>query len=495
MVNPAPVRVARKSTMNSPLVKAANKIVTSPTFAKARSIDFDKKNEYDKFIKFIESSNKELLKIKLPSKDEVMKAGGLGEGADKGGGPSPLLTTLLGGGLGAILTKLFQKFKPFRKLRKFLFPKRFRARLRKLRMDLLRPFRKFKNFILELPGKIKAKLTQYADEAVQILRKYTDDAVLALKNLPKAKWIQNLIAKSQGLYDNALKMSDDAFRIGKEFITNSKTAKVAKSIAQKSSGKLGSMTLGEFTVIGGIIADVSMGIYRLKEGDNTGAALSFLSAIPLIGLPVAAVDIARDFNAFDDDSTFLGKLDFLDWLKTNKDNPNYIDKRTDEQKEIDEDLDAYLKKEYEKDIKQQLKDIEGRKGKSFKGTRLRLGRELEGLDELTSTQLRTKTKYLVEDDLKLFRKDASSHEDIKKFLDNIEKSESISTESFFSENITTLIDNSQIFLLPDSNTSKSMFTGSSSVPPINITNTMIDFDYSKANSGFTDELLFLKLDK
>ena len=69
MVNPAPVRVARKSTMNSPLVKAANKIVTSPTFTKARSIDFDKKNEYDKFIKFIESSNKELLKIKLPSKD------------------------------------------------------------------------------------------------------------------------------------------------------------------------------------------------------------------------------------------------------------------------------------------------------------------------------------------------------------------------------------------------------------------------------------------
>ena len=44
MVNPAPVRVVRKSTMNSPLVKAANKIVTSPTFAKARSIDFDKKN-------------------------------------------------------------------------------------------------------------------------------------------------------------------------------------------------------------------------------------------------------------------------------------------------------------------------------------------------------------------------------------------------------------------------------------------------------------------
>ena len=494
MVNPAPVRVARKSTMNSPLVKAANKIVTSPTFAKARSIDFDKKNEYDKFIKFIESSNKELLKIKLPSKDEVMRAGGLGGDADDSKG-SPLLKSLLGTLLGGGLLKFLKNMKPLRSLRRFLIPRRFRARLRKLRMDILRPFRNIKNFLLELPGKIRAKLTQYADEAVQILRKYTDDAVLALKNLPKAKWIQNLIAKSQGLYDNALKMSDDAFKIGKEFVTNNKTVKLATKVAQRSSGKLGSMTLGEFTVIGGVIADISMGIYRLKKGDKTGAALSFLSAVPFIGFPVAAVDIARDLNAFDDDSTFLGKLDFLDWLKTNKDNPNYIDKRTDEQKEIDEDLDAYLREEYEKDIKQQLKDIEGRRGKSFKGTRNRLEGELALLDGLTSTQLRTKTKYLVEDDLKLFRKDASSHEDIQKFLENVENEKTLSTESFFSENITTLIDNSQTFLLPVNNGSKSMFTGSSSVPSVNITNTMIDFDYSKANSGFTDELLFLKLDK
>ena len=102
---------------------------------------------------------------------------------------------------------------------------------------------------------------------------------------------------------------------------------------------------------------------------------------------------------------------------------------------------------------------------------------------------------MVEDDLRLFRKDASSHEDIQKFLENVENEKTLSTESFFSENITTLIDNSQTFLLPVNNGSKSMFTGSSSVPSVNITNTMIDFDYSKANSGFTDELLFLKLDK
>ena len=116
MVNPAPVRVARKSTMNSPLVKAANKIVTSPTFAKARSIDFDKKNEYDKFIKFIESSNKELLRIKLPSKEDVAKKGtGAGQGEGDGGGRRFGLLDALGLYGGANLLS---------KLRKFLIKKR-----------------------------------------------------------------------------------------------------------------------------------------------------------------------------------------------------------------------------------------------------------------------------------------------------------------------------------------------------------------------------------
>ena len=275
MVNPAPVRVARKSTMNSPLVKAANKIVTSPTFAKARSIDFDKKNEYDKFIKFIESSNQELLRIKLPRKDEVIKAGGLGDGGGGGGIIPKLLSTLAGLVGGALIRPLARRIRN-------LIPRKFRVRLKRLWRNFTRPLRQLKRFIKSLPGKIKAKLTKYADEAVQILRKYTDDAVLALKNLPKAKWIQNLIAKSQGLYDNALKMSDDAFKIGKEFITNNKTVKLATKVAERSSGKLGSMTLGEFTVIGGVIADISMGIYRLKKGDNTGAALSFLVRFHLL---------------------------------------------------------------------------------------------------------------------------------------------------------------------------------------------------------------------
>ena len=91
MINPAPVRVPRQSTLNSPLVKAANKIVTSPTFNKVKSIDFDKKHEYDKFIKFIESSNNELLKINLPKSKDIKSDD------DSGGG---------GGGLGLLASLL-----------------------------------------------------------------------------------------------------------------------------------------------------------------------------------------------------------------------------------------------------------------------------------------------------------------------------------------------------------------------------------------------------
>ena len=61
----APIRDPSRNDFKSPLKKAARRIVTAPTFNVIRTIDFDKKSEYDKFIKFIDSSNKELAKIKL----------------------------------------------------------------------------------------------------------------------------------------------------------------------------------------------------------------------------------------------------------------------------------------------------------------------------------------------------------------------------------------------------------------------------------------------
>ena len=492
MVNPAPVRVARKSTMNSPLVKAANKIVTSPTFAKARSIDFDKKNEYEKFIKFIESSNQELLRIKLPRKDEVAEAGSGAGGKGGGGFLGGLLSGLLGSAILGLAQRLMRRFKPLRNLRRLLIPRRFRARLRKIRMDILRPFRNFKKFIRSIPGKIKAKLTKYADEAVKILRKYTDDAVLAIKNLKNAKWIQNLIRQSKKITTFA----DDGVKLGKEFLTNSKVLKSSKAIVQKAGPKVTSMGIGELTVIGGIAADVTTGFYRLEKGDNTGAALSFIGAIPIVGIPFNLIDIGRDVGLFEEGGA-LDWLDFLDWFRLNKDNPNYVDKRTAEEKEIDEDLDAYLKDEYEKDLLNQLENLPERNSGNIKSLNAKsrtLRNELRDLRDgtLTSDKLRSKVgKEFTDGDIKFFGKNKSSYDEIQKFLENVESKDVIVPDNSAS---TTIINNSQSFLLPFKSGGESTFTGGSA-PNFNITTNVIDFDYSKMNSSFTDELLFLKLDK
>ena len=325
MVNPAPVRVARKSTMSSPLVQAANNIVTSPTFTKARSIDFDKKNEYDKFIKFIESSNKELLKVKLPSKEEVVKAGGLSD-SKKGGNRFGLIDALgLYGG-----ANILSRLRKFLMKRKFVpkFIKHLLTRMKRLWRNLTLPLRQFRRLVQNIAGKIKNKLATITGDVVNFFRKNIGDAITAIKNLPKAKWIKNLVTKGKSFID-------DGVKIGKEFLTNSKVIKSAQTITKKIGPKLSTQLLGEITIVGGVIADVSAGFYRLSKGDKTGAALSFLSAIPIIGLPVAAIDMARDLRVLENN----------DLLKLNKDNPNYVDERTDEEKQTDEDFDAYLKEE------------------------------------------------------------------------------------------------------------------------------------------------------
>ena len=495
MVNPAPVRVARKSTMNSPLVKAANKIVTSPTFAKARSIDFDKKNEYDKFIKFIESSNKELLRIKLPSKEDVAKEGAAGGGQDGDKGRRFGVLDFLGAYFGgSLFAKLLSAIRKRLMKSKFVpkFIKRLLTRMKKLWRNFTKPLRQLRRFITSIPGKIKAKLTGLTDNVVKFFRKNIDDAVKSLKNLKNAKWIKNLTSK-------IVSKTDDVAKVGKEFITNSKVLKTGKEIteqvARKAGPKITSAAIGELTVIGGIVTDLSMAAYRLEKGDNTGALLSTLAAFPILGIPFNVVDVARDLGAFEDGG-ILDKIDFLNLFRLNKDNPNYVDKRTDEQKEIDENLDNYLREEHEKNLREQLENLKGVQGKDATRKRMGVINKLKELPDLTSDQLRSKVgKDLTDGDIKFFGKNKSSYDEIQTFLNNIENKESISTESLFSENVTTLIDNSQIFLLPDTGTSESMFAGGTSAPPINITTNIVEFDYSKASDVVSDELLFLKLDK
>jgi len=69
------------------------------------------------------------------------------------------------------------------------------------------------------------------------------------------------------------------------------TQKAAQKAAKKSGGKIFKLIPGLGTGIA--IAEAA---YRASQGDGTGAALSLLSAIPLLGWGVTALDIGRDLG-------------------------------------------------------------------------------------------------------------------------------------------------------------------------------------------------------
>ena len=468
MVNPAPVRVPRKSTLSSPLVKAANKIVTSPTFAKARSIDFDKKNEYDKFIKFIESSNQELLRVKLPKKNDISKDGygdSKGGGGRRGGLLSNLLK-LLGLKTGtSILSKLLSNIRKSLMKSKYTpkFIKKALAGLKRWWRNITKPFRQTRRFITSLPGKIRAWTAKNFKKSMTFIKKNFDEAILGIKNLKNAKWVKALVQRAGKLKNFA----DDAVKVGKEVITNSKVVKassnIIKKIGPKVGPKLASLTAGEITVIGGIVADLGMAAYRFKKGDVTGGVLSTLSAIPILGIPVAAVDIARDFNVFDDDSTILGKIDFLNVLKSKKEKDK--EKNESEETEVNstpnnslESLENVSKPDPE--LIQKQKETE------------------ERLQDDTTTKDKKVTPSV---DVKVIDEE-------KNFYRIPEGGEGPLIP------ITTVIDNRQTFLVPFDAGAQETSNGGSSGGAVNLSVTP-SIIVMNPNSLLMDELLQLKLDK
>ena len=89
--------MAKISAKKSDLKTIANKIIVSPSTAAVSDLKFKRRKDFSTFLKWIESSNRALAGIKLPSKKEVEK---LGKGS--GGG----FPWLLLGGLGLGLTGL-----------------------------------------------------------------------------------------------------------------------------------------------------------------------------------------------------------------------------------------------------------------------------------------------------------------------------------------------------------------------------------------------------
>ena len=79
---------------------------------------------------------------------------------------------------------------------------------------------------------------------------------------------------------------------------NTMKGKVLKEVAEIGIKKGGPKILGALPLVGNFI-DIGAAIYRFSKGDIVGGFLSLGSAIPVLGWGVAAVDIAREFGAFE----------------------------------------------------------------------------------------------------------------------------------------------------------------------------------------------------
>ena len=356
-------------------------------------------------------------------------------------------------------------------------------------------FRQLGRFFRQLPGKIVDWGRKKFNQVKTFIRKNFDEAILGiknfLKNLKNSKFVQNILSKA-----NKLKtIADDAFKVGKEVVTNNKfvrgATEILERVGKKVGGKVLSTTLGELSVIGGVAADLSMAAYRFKKGDVTGGVLSTLSAIPILGVPVAAVDIARDLGAFEEGSK-LDKLDRFNLFRLNKDNPNYVDKRTDKEKEIDAEVDKRLMDIYKKDLEKQMAEIENseRLTPNMKIKRTKdLEKEIKGIGELTSTQLRNKVsrnELLVEPLPKSYNNE-NFYGDMEKFLEN-----SKPEVNFDGKTSLTIIQNGEQFILPFDATKSSKSISGSNGLNINFNTNIIDIN---SDDNVADDLLLFKLDK
>ena len=104
------------------------------------------------------------------------------------------------------------------------------------------------------------------------------------KDLFSGKTFRNFLPKMKKLIDKA----------GKRTMKGALLKKVA-TIGVK---KTGIKALGALPLIGNFI-DIGSAIYRFSKGDVVGGFLSLGSAIPVLGWGIAAIDIAREFGAFE----------------------------------------------------------------------------------------------------------------------------------------------------------------------------------------------------
>ena len=121
-------------------------------------------------------------------------------------------------------------------------------------------------------------------------RKAAKDVLNITKNPKAAEAFKNSLMQGQV-------PGDEIFRANKinKKLASSTGKKATKQLATKSATKAVAKTGKLVPGVGTVIA-LGEAAYRASQGDMTGAGLSLLSAIPIVGWGFTAVDIARDLG-------------------------------------------------------------------------------------------------------------------------------------------------------------------------------------------------------
>jgi len=238
-----------KTKLFSPLLSAANNIV------KTRRPLTKRAKEYDAFINWLDTSNKDVKKIKLPKVKKVEDLEfSIGSALGGGGGGGGLTNLLLGGAAGLGVRFLGKGIKAV------------------------------KGFGKNAISKIFPKLASSSAKKAAV-----PAADITKKGVVKG-WEHIATGAPRAVATGA----DDA----------------AKIAAMKGGGKLATKG-GELAskLIPGLATAVNLGTsaYRFSQGDVVGGSLSLASAIPILGWAAVGVDVAREFGAFEGTSFGLKK--------------------------------------------------------------------------------------------------------------------------------------------------------------------------------------------
>ena len=238
-----------KTKLYSPLLTAANNIV------KTRRPLTKRAKEYDAFINWLDTSNKDVKKIKLPKVKKVEDLEfSIGSALGGGGGGGGLTNLLLGGAAGLGVRFLGKGIKAV------------------------------KGFGKNAISKIFPKLASSSAKKAAV-----PAADITKKGVVKG-WEHIATGAPRAVATGA----DDA----------------AKIAAMKGGGKLATKG-GELAskLIPGLATAVNLGTsaYRFSQGDVVGGSLSLASAIPILGWAAVGVDVAREFGAFEGTSFGLKK--------------------------------------------------------------------------------------------------------------------------------------------------------------------------------------------